>query len=480
MHAMTVIGAVLGAAVSMLPAGPVVAAQPESLQWGACPDAGVSAPGLECATLDVPLDYRNPGGTTIEIALSRLAATKPGERRGVLLTNPGGPGGSGLAYPLGLVDLGLPAAVRESYDLIGFDPRGVGHSTPVTCDLPPELRLSNIPPYARGPADVERQAQVARGIASGCAGSATAPILPHITTANTARDMDRIRAALGEPRISYYGLSYGTYLGAVYATMFGDRTDRIVLDSAFGTGGLDVTASRRLGEGFRDRFPDFAGWAAARHDSYGLGRTPGQVTTTYFALAHRLDRASSSGVDGALFRLATFNGLYSDAFFPDVAQLWQAVSQQEPQAAQPGAENLLAAQLHVTCNDSDWPESVRTYQVNVAVDRIRHPMFGAATANIWPCAFWPTDPVKRPVRIDDRGPSNILVVQNLRDPATPLAGARELRAALGQRTRFVTVDQGGHGVYLAGTNTCGNDTVTRFLATGERPPGDSHCPANAP
>ena len=141
------------------------------------------------------------------------------------------------------------------------------------------------------------------------------------------------------------------------------------------------------------------------------------------------------------------------------------------------ADNYLASQLHVVCNDSDWPESVRTYQRNVAVDRIRYPMFGAAGANITPCAFWPSEPVEPPVKITDHGPSNVLILHNLRDPATPLAGAQKLRQAFGDRARMVTADQGGHLAYLFLDNQCTNDIATNFLVTGERPHRDLACPA---
>ncbi|HEU5470265.1 MAG TPA: alpha/beta hydrolase [Actinophytocola sp.] len=437
------------------------------------------SPQLQCATLDVPLDYRNPSGATIEVAVSRLASPNPAKRRGVLLMNPGGPGGEGLDLPVAFAILAEPE-VAESYDLIGFDPRGMQYSTPVTCQFPPELQTTNVPPYARDAADVRRRAVEVAGIARLCGDSPTAAILPHISTANTARDMDRIRAALGEPTISYWGLSYGTYLGAVYATLFPHRTDRIVLDSAVGPEGFDVTASRRLALGFQIRFPDFAAWAAQRDATYGLGATPAAITAKYFELATRLDREPFQGADGALFRTFTFSRLYDDRTFPELAEVWQAVDAAGPlpgrALAAQDIENVLASQLHVICNDTEWPESVRTYQHSVAVDRIRFPMFGAAAANIWPCAFWPIDPVERPVRIDDRGPANILIMENLRDPATPLPGAVELRLAFGHRARLVTVDQGGHGVYLLSASACGNDMVSEFLLTGRRPARDTFCP----
>jgi pimeloyl-ACP methyl ester carboxylesterase len=188
----------------------VAHAAPGALEWGACP-ADVTAPGLRCATLD---------------------------------------------------------------DVIGFDPRGVGHSTPVTCDLTTAQLRSNVPPYPLGPADVTAQAEYAKGVARQCGASRAASMLPYITTANTARDMDRIRVALGEPKLSYYGVSYGTYLGAVYTTLFPRRSDRIVLDSNLAPGGLDGTASRLLAQGFDDRFPDFAAFAVAHPEYASAGRLP--------------------------------------------------------------------------------------------------------------------------------------------------------------------------------------------------------------
>ena len=289
-----------------------------------------ASPRLECSTLEVPLDYRKPDGRQIEIAISRLASKKPSKRRGVLLTNPGGPGVAGLGYPAALAAAKLPQKVLDSYDVIGFDPRGVGRSTPVTCDLTPEQQSrGNFPPYAHTAADVAREAGNARTIAEQCATSRTASMLPHTTTANTARDMDRIRAALGEPKLSYLGASYGSYLGAVYTTLFPKRSDRIVLDSNLGPGGYDVTAMRPFARGMEDRFPDFAAFAAA-HPEYGLGTTPEQVTAKFFELAKRLEAKPVQGIDATLFRGITFDLLYTDAGMPPLAEIWQALDTDQP------------------------------------------------------------------------------------------------------------------------------------------------------
>ncbi|MFF7311451.1 alpha/beta fold hydrolase [Streptomyces sp. NPDC008137] len=464
--------------VTALP-GVSVAATPDTVRWGPCPEE-VAAPRLECSTLEVPLDYREPDGRQIEIAISRLASREPSKRRGVLLTNPGGPGGTGLNYPAVLAGSGLPRKVLDSYDVIGFDPRGVGRSTPVTCDLTQEQQYrGNFPPYAHTAADVAREAPNARTVAEQCATSRTAWMLPHTTTANTARDMDRIRAALGEPKLSYLGASYGTSLGAVYTTLFPGRSDRIVLDSNMGPGGYDYTAMRMFARGLEDRFPDFAKFAAERPE-YGLGTTPEQVTAKFFELAERLEEKPVQGIGGMEFRGFTFERLYADGFMPELAQFWQAVDTDRPVPSVPtlpNMENLMAARFYVICGDTRWPGTVREYQRNVAVDRQKYPMLGASTAGIGPCAFWPAERVEPPVRIGDRGPSNVLMAQNERDPGTPLAGARELRRAFGKRATMVTADQGGHGVYPFGRNTCAKDAVTTFLTTGQRPPRDFACAA---
>ncbi|WP_254394687.1 alpha/beta hydrolase [Streptomyces sp. AC512_CC834] len=459
-------------------------ASPEQVSWGECPD-GTSLPGLECGTLKVPLDYAEPEGEKIELAITRMASPHPHKRRGVLLTNAGGPGEPGLNYPLVLKYYGVPQSVLDTYDVIGFDPRGVGHSTPVTCGLEGEATAtSNIPEYALDSADVAEQAEYAAGVAQKCGSAATAPLLPYISTANTARDMDRIRAALGEPKISYLGISYGTYLGAVYTTLFPRRSDRIVLDSAMGPKGSGPSASRGFGEGVEDRFPDFAKFLS-EHPEYGFGTSAEKIRAKYFEIAARLDaEPRPDGFDGKRFRKVTFEKLYLDQWLPELAEIWRAVETGGPlPPASPSApprqpaDNAVASQLAVLCNDRDWPESVATYQRNVEVDRARHPMFGAAAANIWPCAFWPTEPLEPPVKITDRGPSNVLIVQNLRDPSTPLSGARALRAAFGERARMITADQGGHLAYLFLKNRCLNDATTHFLVTGERPRTDLACPA---
>jgi pimeloyl-ACP methyl ester carboxylesterase len=475
--------------------GPVVtdaSAATPALRWEACPEDVTVPPVLlgqvQCSKVPVPLDYSNPDGTRIDIMVSRIASTKPEKRRGVLMFNPGGPGGTGLDQPGFMVSKGLPASVMDAYDLIGMDTRGVGHSAAVSCGITADDEYwANIPPFAPDDAAVTRQAGIAKDVAVRCAANDKQGRLRHLTTANMARDLDRIRAALGEPKASFYGASYGSALGAAYTSMFPDSTDRVVLDSIVGDTHLDRDGLRRFALGMEQTFPDFAKWAAERHDSYGLGRTPQQVRKTYFSIAERLDRKpAADGVTGALFRAITFGSLYNPIQYGELARNWQRLSDAEGAAQAPApppvdpsapnpADNALTVFLAVTCNAVQWPGDVETYRQAVAEDRKRLPLFGAASANILPCAFWPYDPAEPPVAVSHTGPRNVLILQNRHDPVTPLAGGTSLRDKFGERARLVTVNGSGHGVYVLGGNACALNVTTEYLVDGTMPTGDRTC-----
>lgn len=478
---------VLGLAGALAGAPPVTAEPAAQVQWGACP-AGVPAdpPQLQCATVPVPLDYSDPGGAQIEIMISRLASKNPDKRRGVLLLNPGGPGGTGLDQPGFLAAQGLPAEVLDSYDLIGMDTRGVGHSAPVSCGFTDEQAyFGNIPPYAVNDAAVTERAAVSQGVAEQCAANDHDGRLRYLSTANMARDLDRIRAALGEDKASFLGYSYGTALGAAYASMFPEQADRVVLDSNIGDTFLDHDGMRLYGRGMEETFPDFATWAAARHDTYGLGRTPEEVRRTYFTLAERLDAHPVDGMDGGLFRFATFFTLYRPASYAPAAESWKSLletGRPGPAGGRPpgtGApspnDNAWSVFLAVTCNDVEWPEDVQTYHRAVAEDREKHPLYGAAAGNVMPCAYWKLGPSEPPVQIDDTGPADVLIVQNRRDPVTPLRGGELLDEKFGDRSRLVRVDGSGHGAYVLGANPCALDVTTDFLVDGTMPEQDVTC-----
>lgn len=478
---------VLGLAGALAGAPPVTAEPTAQVQWGACPaDVPAAPPQLRCATVPVPLDYSDPGGAQIEIMISRLASKNPDKRRGVLLLNPGGPGGTGLDQPGFLAAQGLPAGVLDSYDLIGMDTRGVGHSAPVSCGFTDDQAyFGNIPPYAVNEAAVSERAAVSQGVAEQCAANDHDGRLRSLSTANMARDLDRIRAALGEDTANFLGYSYGTALGAAYASMFPEQADRIVLDSNIGDTFLDHDGMRLYGRGMEETFPDFAKWAAARHDIYGLGRTPEEVRRTYFTLAERLDAHPVDGMDGGLFRFGTFFTLYRPASYGPAAESWKSLletGRPGPAGGRPpgtGApspnDNAWSVFLAVTCNDVEWPEDIQTYHRAVAEDREKHPLYGAAAANVMPCAYWKLGPSEPPVQIGNTGPADVLIVQNRRDPVTPLRGGELLDDKFGDRSRLVRVDGSGHGAYVLGANPCALDVTTDFLVDGTMPEQDVTC-----
>ncbi|MGH3378970.1 MAG: alpha/beta hydrolase [Actinoallomurus sp.] len=458
-------------------------------RWEKCTGTGLD-PHQECATIQVPLSYHDPGGRQITLAISRIRSARPESRRGALLLIPGGPGGSSLNEPSTL-RAKMPATVRGAYDVIGFDPRGVGQSTPVSCDLAhDDLLAVNQRPWPAPDGGIAGNVTTARRIARTCLRNG-GPVLRSISTKNEARDIDRVRAALGERRLSAWGVSYGTYAGAAYATMFPQRTDRVVLDS---NDDPDPTRVARgwlanYAVGVEDRFPDFAQWAAQPGNPYRLATTPGAVRPLFLSLAAKLDRAPMPwpGADppqltGNVLRETLVESMYAGDRFPDLAALMLAARGDRPLPA-PGTappdaalQNVTAVAVSTICDDVSWPRSIPAIAKDVAADRAGNPLTAGMPRGVMPCVFWPA-PDEPSVRVTPHGPANVLLAQNLRDPATPYSGALKLRGAFGRRARMVTVDSGGHEVYLANGNTCGDRLVTGFLVNGRRPARDAFCPA---
>ncbi|MER7772844.1 alpha/beta hydrolase [Kitasatospora sp. NPDC096140] len=458
------------------------------LTWSAC--QGQVDPRQQCATVTVPLDYRDPHGEQITLAVSRIPAARPDQRHGVLLTIPGGPGGSGLNVPSNAAKR-LPQSVLDRFDLVGFDPRGVGRSTPVSCGLDrSDLSMVKLHSWPAADGTIDGNVAYARRVAETCARNG-GPVLRSISTPNEARDIDAIRRALGERRISAWGTSYGTYAGAVYATMFPQRTDRIVLDS---NDDPDPTRVERgwlaaYGQGVEDRFPDFAAWAASPGNPDRVADTPEEVRPLFLDLAGRLDRtplpwpgADPAELNGNVLREAMLQSMFADAKFPDLARLMLAGLGRRPLPApvtppEQAVQNSIAVAVGTLCNDVDWPTDPAAYAKDVAAERAARPLTAGMPVNVSPCAFRPFGPAEPAVEVTDRGPANVLLTQNLRDVATPYRGALKLRAALGERARMVTVDSGGHDVYVANGNACGDAVVTDYLVTGRRPAEDVFCPA---
>lgn len=463
---------------------PAPASSTGSLVWGDCPfDAGSSA--AECASVSVPQDYRDPGGTQLEIHVSRIPSARPDLRRGTLVMNQGGPGPH-LDDVAGFHEL-VPRDVLEAYDIVSFDQRGFGRSAPIRCGLTPDQQFTFPWPLPGGePAVRERAA----GIARQCAQRAGTD-LPLVGTANVARDLDRIREALGEERITYLGASYGTYLGVAYDSMFPQRVDRMLLESNVNPAAAWRNTFREsMTEGVERRFGDFAEFVAKRHSEYGLGATRSAVQRSFLGLVRRLDAeplvTAAGAVTGAHLRIGLLAPLYADAAFPLGARLLATARDGDATvAAAVGAElrlwydddNTASAQMAVFCADGAWPHDPAVYAAQARADAARYPLTGGAGAAIWPCAFWPSDPIDPPIRATGRGRPNVLLINNLRDPATTYGAAAALRRQLGERARLVGVDRGGHGAYLGSQNACAQRVGTDFLVHGARPVRDFLCPA---
>ncbi|MFD3749550.1 alpha/beta hydrolase [Streptomyces cyaneofuscatus] len=465
-----------------------------ALDWHPCgPVAGAPVPaGQECAELRVPLDYADPGGRTVEVAVSRLRTDRPDARRGTLFVIPGGPGSSGVQR-LAQKGGALRAATEGVYDLVSLDPRGVGSSVRANCRIPEADRhLVTLRSWPAPDGTITANTERSRRTAELCARNG-GPVLRSFTTGNEVRDLDRLREALGERKVSIWGSSYGSYVGAVYAQAHPDRVGRLVLDS---TGDPDPGRVAygwlaNMAPGAAERFPDFAAWAAdPARESEGLrlARRPGDVQPLLLSLARELDRhpkasdVPSTPLTGNLLRQALQSALYSDAGFARLARLVKAAQDPQgrpvlpPELAGPLPDADASMTVAAICNDVRWPGPASGYAGRVAADRARHPLTAGMPANITPCAFWTHGKEPRPTRITGDGPANVLMIQSLRDPATPLAGALKMRAALGERARMVTVERGGHGMYLGNGNACGDRVVSDFLVTGKRPARDTHCP----
>lgn len=417
----TLLGTTAMAAPTAGPGSPVdlpTTAAP-SLTWQGC--GGDIPPTVECATLKVPLDHRRPDGKKINVSLSRIKAADPGKRRGALLFNPGGPSGSGLFYPLALSGL-LPQSVKDRYDLIGFDPRGVGASSPLACGTTTADERLTYRPYKR--ATFAKDVAWARDIADRCRNH-NRETLRHVTTRNTARDMDIMRAALGEQRISYFGLSYGTYLGSVYTQLFPQRVDRFVLDSAVDPERVWRSMGRSWAEQAETAFDRWTDWTARHAAQYGLGDTPAEVEKLFWDIVARADREpldlGGTRFDGAEVR----EYIRWEITHPSVAArtlgLLRDAAAGRPVPTFPTfvpTDNELASYLAIVCGDTRWPTDSAVYRADSRRDSVRYPSTAtpSRTSSRAPTG---TARSKRPPRSTTRSPRSSSRTNGTRRPRWP-------------------------------------------------------------
>ncbi|MQA85529.1 MAG: alpha/beta fold hydrolase [Streptosporangiales bacterium] len=470
--------AILVPAGAAAPRPEAAAPQGKGLDFRSCNDPTYKA--LECAKLRVPLDYRRPAGKKITLAVSRVKASgTPAQRQGALLVNPGGPGGSGLTFA-GFIADNLPPEIAASYDVIGFDPRGVGRSTPALSCLGPNYFKPPRADYVPADADEERAwIERASSYAKACAENHSA-MLPHMTTVNAARDMDRIRAALGERKTNYFGYSYGTYLGAVYGELFPKRVRRLVLDSIVDPNDVWYQANINQNYAFEARIKDFFGWVAQHDDAYHLGTSAAQVEDTYYSMRDKLEAQPAGDKVGPSELDDTFLiGGYTDAAWPILADAFSAYQGSGQTnglveaydsfgAIDEAGENGYANYVAVECRDAPWPRNWVRWHLDATRGHLQAPFL--TWNNTWynaPCAFWPV-PGGKPTEITGSGLPPVLLLQATKDAATPYGGAQTMHRLL-DSSRLVVEDGGGnHGISLAG-NECVDGHLARYLRDGTLP-----------
>ncbi|KAA5824951.1 alpha/beta hydrolase [Saccharopolyspora hirsuta] len=476
-----------GAAVlaSTAVAGMTAQAAP-GLQFGPCPeDVSKPYPQLQCAELQVPLDYRDPGGERLTLLVSKQPARKPEARRGSLLINPGGPGGPGVGFA-GALAPKLPAAVLDSYDLIGFDTRNTAHSTPITC-VDPATYWKTPLPDPDSPQTREQNWQRAQQYADGCQQRA-GKYLPHLTTPNNARDMDRVREALGEEKISYLGYSYGTYLGAVYGQLFPERVDRMLLDSVVNPDTSEIWYRNNLNQDIaaQERLGMYFDWIARHDQVFHLGTERAQVQAAWDGVQAELRKAPRGNLGPAEFIDITFNALYGESTWQELAEGLadfrlrnddrKLVGQVEPKDEV--AENGNAIYNAVECVDAPWPTRRAEWERDSERLAADYPL--AAWYNSWtvaPCRFWHA-PAQEPLKITGEGLPPVLLVNSEHDVATPYRGAEEMHRSLPSSVLVTERDAGKHGVWAVAGNAEIDRIGTDYLVNGVLPPEDVAVPGH--
>ena len=462
-----------GPASSASPVGPAAT----SISWGPCADASLRQANAECGFLSVPLDHSKPKGSTIKIALSRVKHTSPASAyQGVMLVNPGGPGASGLN--LALLGASVPQHAGDTYDWIGFDPRGVGvqqagavlrsDATSVatgrrTCPSTSALEKTWL----------TRSASYARA----CAKDAPT-LLPHMKTVDSARDMDAIRAALGAPKLSFYGFSYGTYLGQVYATLFPTRVRRMVLDSNVDPRDVWYRANLHQDTAFELTMGAWFSWLAKYNGDYQLGTTEDEVRQLFYEEETALQKAPAKGVVGP--------DEWDDAFlFAGYAQSTLAgprdglrqlgapprrdASSSRPTRTPTPRGTTTASRSTRPCSAPTSAGPARGARGPQDAWRLNRVAPFLTWANTWyntPCLSWAARP-GTPVDVRGGNTSALLIDETL-DAATPYEGSLEVRRRFPHSSLIAEPGGTTHAGSLLG-NACVDDKIAAYLATGVLP-----------
>ncbi|MCX6398720.1 MAG: alpha/beta hydrolase [Propionibacteriales bacterium] len=485
-RSLTIVASVLAAATALLaPSGSTAAAPraaagpasytPPAPDWGACTNARLIAAGAQCAMLEVPLDYARPNSTKIHIAVSRKLHTDP-DFKGMIAVNPGGPGGSGLIYSI--LGGAIPNGVGAKYDWYGFDPRGVGSSTPsLSCD--PDYagagydRPNYVPERA---ADRRWWREVTRGYSRSCSKSEARALLPHLKTTDVAQDLESLRKAVGQKKLNYYGFSYGTYLGQVYATMFPGQVGRFVWDGVLNAKNAFYQANLDQNVQFDLNMDTYWKWLADHDTVFALGSDWRAIKRGYYRLLRKLDRQPAAG--GKLGPDELGDVMLSAGYYVyDWAGLGQAyatlVNTGDGEAilanyGGPGDDNGFAVYNGVQCTDAVWPNWRRT-EADAWRIHEDHPFL--TWGNTWynaPCLNWPA-PSRDAFRVSGkRVDSRILMIGETYDAATVYSGALATRKAFPSSYLIEGVGGTTHSGSLSGI-ACTDDTIAAYLDTGKLP-----------
>ncbi|WP_199513683.1 alpha/beta hydrolase [Nucisporomicrobium flavum] len=456
-------------------AAPAHAARDPFSAWKPCPEDRTA----QCATMTAPADWTDPYGPTVRIALARRLATDPAHRLGTLVVNPGGPGGSGVDFALDSPWFFSPQ-LRRRFDIVGFDPRGVARSSPVRCSASLLAAGPSVP--ISTPRGYGATVAYNRKLAADCA-RRSGPVFGHADTLSVARDMDAIRAALGERTISFYGVSYGTLLGTQYAELYPDRVRALALDSVMdhsGDTGAFLTAETAAAQ---DAFDQFAAWCARSTECALHGR---DVRTLWARLLDRARRGLLPDPFDPSRRLTeydllgvAFGSFYDPQWHSLAIYLLEASSGARSRRGPTEVEHSFPA---VFCDDwtlplGGWPD-LRDRLAALAARNPQMPVSPLALASVTGCLGWPlrTDNPQRVPAPLRTGP--VLLINSRHDPATPYAWARTVAAQLGPRASLVTYEGWGHTVY--GRSDCVTAAVDRYLLTVRPPAAGLTCPGVEP
>ena len=451
---------------------------PPPVTWGKCSSAILAKRKAECGFLTVPLDYAKPDGTKIKLALSRIKATAPAaDYKGVMLTNPGGPGGSGLT--LSVLGQYVPNKVGLKYDWIGFDPRGVGNSEPeLACD--PTVAGFDRPQYIPYVEQIERVwLKRSKNYAKACA-KAGGSLLDHVKTTDTVQDMDSIRQVLGAEKLNFYGFSYGTYLGTVYSTLHPDRVGRFVLDGVVDPTRVWYPANLDQDIAFDRGMTEFWKWLAKYNSVYKLGTNWKKIKADYYLQYAKLDRKPAKGKLGPdeLNDVMLGAGYYVFGWedigkaFSDLVRKGDATAMLKlypyDGTPAPDEDNGYAMYLATQCSDVQWPTSWSTWRQDNWATFAKAPFL--TWGNAWynaPCLYWPAKP-GTPVTVDGSTAPPVLLVSETKDGATPYSGALKVRSLFPKSALIEGVGGTTHAGSLSGV-ACTDNAIASYLDTGVLP-----------